>query len=817
MNYICQNHRTVDVLRTWSGTKELLILTFFFWNAGAALEKSSEGLLRSLLYQILERFPGLIPLSYDSPSSIEHESGDSKGFRPIAAWTERRLHTTLQSVMLQVQEVCRICIFIDGLDENSDDQDKSIAHVEDMVSADAKICISSRPDRSFSDAFDSGTRLRLQDLTETDILTYLRDQLQHALQKRSADEDEVSEILDSIADKAQRVFLWVRLVVKTLINGLRNHDSLDQLRTRVESTPSDIEAMYAKMLSNIDVAYRKEAALLFRMALNFLTKSLLDTTSVLCSEIHHVSIASSQDAVLCSRQTLERIPTVGAGLLEVILDDKDSAKSYGRGWRFYANYDPFVTLPLSYACSSETADLSFYERSVHIDFIHRTAKDFLCQSKQAECFLEEFSASCSGFRPIYVKGLLAKVDLLGFPQKPANIDDDDELNGPASFSSRFHAEDPFDDYVDDIAGRFVDHIMNQVSQEELMTDTPQVSLCEDVDRTLATVYQRQRMHSPLSHWVTRWYSFDFWSDYRAPVAQCSRKSSRSRSRGSFHSARSESTLSTNEPVDFLGLAASCGLLRYVREEFDAQSSCVDNGYRDYLLYCPLRRFASAQLRFGDTVMEASKLIDDFLSYGGNPNVHVPGFSTTIWGLFLKYVRELGHNLGQEVFATTAKAFIEAGADVHIKIRGPSHRPHGLRGLAWFYVDRRQRLLVHSEDSAFSIVRCLLAQASVWKTVEEMILAKGGYESRQCIDVEGCNSEPCNLSDRQKAKVIAALNTTSNNCASQCYEHDDWQSNGTIIPIRIWLFLETLTASFLRMKIPLLMLMQRTNFTSPWTL
>ena len=46
--------------------------------------------------------------------------------------------------------------------------------------------------------------------------------------------------------------------------------------------PSGMEALYAKMLSNIEKAYPEEAAQLFQMALADLTNSFLDFTLALC-------------------------------------------------------------------------------------------------------------------------------------------------------------------------------------------------------------------------------------------------------------------------------------------------------------------------------------------------------------------------------------------------------------------------------------------------------------------------------------------------------------------------------------------------------
>ena len=55
MNYICQDYRRLELLRDWSADRLLLTTVYFFWSAGSRLQKSIDGLLRSLLYQILTK------------------------------------------------------------------------------------------------------------------------------------------------------------------------------------------------------------------------------------------------------------------------------------------------------------------------------------------------------------------------------------------------------------------------------------------------------------------------------------------------------------------------------------------------------------------------------------------------------------------------------------------------------------------------------------------------------------------------------------------------------------------------------------------
>jgi len=70
MKFISNQHQTNDALRTWAGTDELVIATCFFWAAGTKLQKSQEGLLRTLLHTILghrrDLIARLFPERYDA-------------------------------------------------------------------------------------------------------------------------------------------------------------------------------------------------------------------------------------------------------------------------------------------------------------------------------------------------------------------------------------------------------------------------------------------------------------------------------------------------------------------------------------------------------------------------------------------------------------------------------------------------------------------------------------------------------------------------------------------------------------------------------
>jgi hypothetical protein len=164
----------------------------------------------------------------------------------------------------------KMCLFIDGLDEFEGDH-REIASLFTKLaeSSNVKVCVSSRPELPFEDAFGSFPNLRLQDLTYNDIRHYVNETLNtnSRYHQLTVDEPLAAPALErEIISRADGVFLWVRLVLKSLMDGLGNRDDIDDLQRRLEILPRDLEGLYNHMLSRIDPFYMGKAARMFQVA-----------------------------------------------------------------------------------------------------------------------------------------------------------------------------------------------------------------------------------------------------------------------------------------------------------------------------------------------------------------------------------------------------------------------------------------------------------------------------------------------------------------------------------------------------------------------
>lgn len=157
--------------------------------------------------------------------------------------------------------------FIDGLDEfqstvQDDHRDlvRLLRQWAASASGNIKICASSREYPAFMDGFTPTLRIRFHDLTRRDMDTYIRDKLAHA-----SAEDSFENLVSLIMIKADGVFLWVALVVKSLREGLVNGLSCFDLTQEVDILPDQLESLYRHILTSLGRSARRKAYQTFAM------------------------------------------------------------------------------------------------------------------------------------------------------------------------------------------------------------------------------------------------------------------------------------------------------------------------------------------------------------------------------------------------------------------------------------------------------------------------------------------------------------------------------------------------------------------------
>ncbi|KAK5999159.1 hypothetical protein PT974_01549 [Cladobotryum mycophilum] len=353
MKFLFSHEETIRHLRSWAGDEELVTTSYFFWHAGSQLQKSQEGLLRMLLFDILRRCPHLIP----RVRSLRLELGD--GWNNDWSWITEELLAVCNN-LFQEAIATKFCVFIDGLDEyegtmTTEDLVKTIQVLGSVPSM--KLCISSRPWSVFADAFGSlESSLKLEDLTRNDIRKYVTDKFDGNTQFRKLKEagSISSELIDDICQRARGVFLWVYLVVRDILQGFTNGDSVGLLQSRLERFPEDLEEFFKHMIDTIPPIYMQQTARLFDIA-----KS--------SSEPQYVMAYSFIDEIEAEPEFIFKHP------VEILLSMTETEMSF-RQDRVRRQLDARCRGLLEITSDAESLLSYFY---LKVDFLHRTVQEFL--------------------------------------------------------------------------------------------------------------------------------------------------------------------------------------------------------------------------------------------------------------------------------------------------------------------------------------------------------------------------------------------------------------------------------------------------------
>jgi hypothetical protein len=383
MKFLLTDPRTLEGLMAWR--TGAITLSGFLWNSGHEMQRSLKGLLSSVTCQLLE---------HQNEVAMEllaaHPELCTK--RSLSDWSTPELKRTLLHAIRRNEDIF-ICVFLDGLDEIGPEGDvhELISFVETLKDhINVKVCVSSRPERPFQISLATYPKLELQDLTSSDIRQYITkflEPLKYLLEMNRYPDDAIPTLAKYIEGRASGVFLWVTLVLKTLRSGLTNGDDWSELLQRLELLPRTLQELYTQMwlrLNEDEPLYRKQAAFYFRFILDTVqlqsvfpilpAMALVSTQSTVTAILDSRSKVSAGELVRLCLKTCGQLQVRCAGLLELRTEEGD-------------------TLDLDNIKSDIAAKGGFLngvlERllNIEINFVHRTARDFLLDTREGQSIL----------------------------------------------------------------------------------------------------------------------------------------------------------------------------------------------------------------------------------------------------------------------------------------------------------------------------------------------------------------------------------------------------------------------------------------------
>ncbi|KAK1753868.1 P-loop containing nucleoside triphosphate hydrolase [Echria macrotheca] len=267
MKFICTNDQVGAHLARWAGQLPLFVCSAFLWNPGTTEQKTQSGLLRTILYQLLEKQPDLWKVA----SPKRHLYYDLAGSRPWQPyWSVEELRRSILEVVSQLRHVGRLALFIDGLDEYDGDLADLVAFLKNLHQHHGaiKLCVSSRNWNVFRDAFSAYPILKMEEFTRPDIEKYVRARMADSPafdELRSLGDPSVQGLESRIIEKANGVFLWVVLVVEKLIITAQNNNDPHELDKIVESLPPGLDELYNSIRKRLPSDLRETASKMYQL------------------------------------------------------------------------------------------------------------------------------------------------------------------------------------------------------------------------------------------------------------------------------------------------------------------------------------------------------------------------------------------------------------------------------------------------------------------------------------------------------------------------------------------------------------------------
>ena len=265
MRFLFSHPTTVECLRTWAGAgstpSPVSKAGFFFWTSGSKEQRSLTGLLRYLLHQLLSegRNRAVMRRTFPELWAKLQGMGTKERVGWVVDWDAKGLMRALQAfIEATTEQGQKVCLFVDGLDEFEGDHSEIVRFFRSLGSGpqrDAvKMCLSSRPWDVFEREFRTTVpHLRLQELTHQDMYRFVTDRLGADARVREclgagADLGVEHELFHDIVRRADGVFIWVRLTVNKILKDFQPTDGMDGLKLMIESLPTDLDALYAKLI-----------------------------------------------------------------------------------------------------------------------------------------------------------------------------------------------------------------------------------------------------------------------------------------------------------------------------------------------------------------------------------------------------------------------------------------------------------------------------------------------------------------------------------------------------------------------------------------
>ncbi|WKT52096.1 Ankyrin repeat [Fusarium oxysporum f. sp. vasinfectum] len=222
--------------------KDKIIISFFFNARGEQLEKSTTGMYRSLLLQLLQELPRLHSVL---------DPGLILGIGENHDWSVEALRTLFEQTVEGLGD-SSVVVFIDALDECDESEIrsmvssfKSLGNLSAAEGISFQVCLASRHYPHITMAKKIELVLEGQEGHEQDIISFLDSELE------IGDSKLAQEVRSQIKEKASGVFMWV-VLVSGILQQKYDQGHIHALKQALREIPGDLHELFRDIITRDD-------------------------------------------------------------------------------------------------------------------------------------------------------------------------------------------------------------------------------------------------------------------------------------------------------------------------------------------------------------------------------------------------------------------------------------------------------------------------------------------------------------------------------------------------------------------------------------
>lgn len=230
-----------------------IVLSFFFHGRGTTLQRSSAGLLRALICQLLQN----IPLSaLEQCIRVLESKVEVDGVESIE-WSLKELEGIFRELAYAISKSAQLTIFVDALDESGEEMQKIKDYLQNLYSEAHKRKLKVRmiiSMRLFPATLSKiGSEIIIDEETAEDIESFVNHEFEQKTDGFTAKEQQKME--DLINTNCEGNFLWARIVVERAISLDREGESFSHIWKELSAVPKSLDAMFGQILVRLGKDY----------------------------------------------------------------------------------------------------------------------------------------------------------------------------------------------------------------------------------------------------------------------------------------------------------------------------------------------------------------------------------------------------------------------------------------------------------------------------------------------------------------------------------------------------------------------------------